>query len=108
MTDPNTRLSDLFTACWKDESMKRRLMAEPKAVLAEFGLPVPEALDVKVVENDENTVHITMPASPVQGAQLSDEELAEAAGGCVCGSFPTVADPNCFPATTPKDEGGTC
>ena len=79
MTDPNTRLSDLFTACWKDESMKRRLMAEPKAVLAEFGLPVPEALDVKVVENDENTVHITMPASPVQGAQLSDEELAEAA-----------------------------
>ena len=108
MTEQKNALAQLFAACWKDEALKARFMADPKAVLAEYDMPVPDGIDVKVVENADDCVHITMPASPVQGVQLSDEELAEAAGGCVCGSFPTVADPDCFPATTPKDEGSTC
>jgi mersacidin/lichenicidin family type 2 lantibiotic len=39
-------------------------------------------MDVKVVENADNCVHITMPARPAGSMELSDEELSNAAGGC--------------------------
>ena len=39
-------------------------------------------MDVKVVENADNCVHITMPAPPSGSVELSDEELSNAAGGC--------------------------
>ena len=49
--------------------------------LAEYDMPVPDGMDVKVVENADNCVHITMPAPPSGHGELSDEELSNAAGG---------------------------
>jgi len=56
-------------------------MADPKAVLAEYDMPVPDGMNVKVVENADDCVHITMPAPPSDHMELSDEELSNAAGG---------------------------
>ena len=57
-------------------------MSDPKSVLAEYGMDVPDGMDVKVVENADNCVHITMPmATPAVHHDLSDEELSAAAGG---------------------------
>ena len=81
MTEQNNKLSSLFSACWKDEALRARFMSEPKAVLAEYGMDVPDGMDVNVVENSANTVHITMPAPPAAHGELSDEELSHAAGG---------------------------
>ena len=64
-----------------DDTVKQRFMADPKAVLAEHGMPVPDDIDVNVVENTDSTVHITMPKLPSGGMDLSDEELSDAAGG---------------------------
>jgi hypothetical protein len=47
-------------------------------------MDVPDGMDVKVVENADNCVHITMPAPPDGHLQLSDEELSNAAGGSNC------------------------
>ena len=80
MTEQRNALAELFAACWKDEALKARFMSDPKAVLAERGIDVPDNIDVNVVENSDNTVHITMPAAPASD-ELSDEELAGAAGG---------------------------
>ena len=33
MTEQRNQLADLFAACWKDEALKQRFMADPKAVL---------------------------------------------------------------------------
>ena len=82
MTEKKNQLASLFAACWKDEALKARFMSDPKAVLAEHGLNVPDGMDVKVVENADNCVHITMPAPPSGSMELSDEELSNAAGGC--------------------------
>ena len=87
MTEQKNQLASLFAACWKDEALKARFMSDPKAVLAEYDMDVPEGMDVKVVENADNTVHITMPAAPAGYAEISDEELADAAGGCGCTSL---------------------
>ena len=81
MTEQRNQLTELFAACWKDEALKARFMADPKAVLAEYDMDVPDDMDVKVVENADNTVHITMPAAPDGHQDLSDEELSDAAGG---------------------------
>ena len=84
MTEQRNQLAELFAACWKDESLKARFMSEPKAVLAEHGMDVPAGMDVNVVENADNTVHITMPMPPEGHHDLSDEELTAAAGGTYC------------------------
>ena len=81
MTEQKNALAQLFAKCWKDEALKARFMADPKAVLAEYDMPVPENLDVKVVENADDCVHITLPAPPDGHGDLSDEELSNAAGG---------------------------
>ena len=81
MTEQRNQLAELFAACWKDEALKQRFMNDPKAVLAEYGMVVPDGMAVNVVENTDNTVHITMPAPPSGSMDLSDEELSNAAGG---------------------------
>ena len=86
MTEERNALTDLFAACWKDDALKARFMADPKAVLAERGIDMPDGMDVTVVENTDNTVHITLPMAPDGHADLSDEELSNAAGGDGLGS----------------------
>ena len=86
MTEQRNALAELFAACWKDDALKARFLADPKAVLAEHGLEAPAHMDVKVVENSDDTVHITLPQAP-QGDDLSDDELPAAAGG-PSGAYP--------------------
>ena len=88
MTEQRTQLADLFAACWKDEALKVRFMADPKAVLAEHGMPVPDGMDVNVVENADQCVHITLPMPPADHQDLSDEELRNVAGGCAVNKGP--------------------
>ena len=81
MTDERNALTDLFTACWKDDALKARFKADPKAVMTERGITVPDDMNVNVVENNDNTTYITLPMAPDRHAELSDEELGKAAGG---------------------------
>ena len=71
----------MFVACWKGEGLKARFMADPKAVLKEHGLDDPDDIDVKVVENADDCVHITLPVPPAGVDGLSNDELDKAAGG---------------------------
>ena len=96
MTEQRNALAKVFAACWKDEALKARFMADPKAVLTEYGMDVPDGIDVNVVENSDNTVHITMPKAPGGAAELSDEELVNVAGGCRC-SLPRLVRFNLSP-----------
>ena len=91
MTEPKDQLAQMFAACWKDEALKARFVNDPKTVLAEYGLEIPDGIDVKVVENTEECVYITLPARHDSADTLSDEELLDVAGGgcqhnsvCVC------------------------
>ena len=79
MTEQKNILAQLFAACWKDEALKARLMADPKAVLKDHGLNVPDGIDVKALQDDDCTLHIVLPVKPSD--DLSDEALEAAAGG---------------------------
>ena len=81
MTKQKNALAQLFAKCWKDEALKARFMSDPKALLKEHGLDVPDNLGVKVLENADDCVHITLPAPPAGHMDLSDDELSNAAAG---------------------------
>jgi hypothetical protein len=57
MTEQKNQIASLFDTCWKDEALKARFMADPKAVLAERDRPVPDGMDIKIQlwENGEET-----------------------------------------------------
>ena len=79
MTEQRNQLADFFAACWKDEALKQRFMSDPRGVLADHGIDLPGGMNVIVVENTDDTVHITLPMKP--SGELSDDELSHAAGG---------------------------
>ena len=81
MTELKNKMDELFAACWRDEGLKARLLSDPRSVLAEHGMPVPDDVKVNVVENGDDRVHITIPAAPAGHHHLSDEALSQVAGG---------------------------
>ena len=97
MPEERNQLGELFAACWKDEALKARFMSDPKAVLAEYSMDVPDGMDFNVVENSDNCMHITLPAAPEGQQNLSDEELSAAAGGVgSCGLiWDVLTNPSC-------------
>ena len=62
---------------------RQQLLADPKSVIQqEFGVTIPDNINVVVHESDMQTVHLALPPNPVM-----DEEQLEAisAGLCCCG-----------------------
>src|SRR3954464_5892590 len=75
----------IVAEAWQDEAFKKRLIADPSAVLKEIGINVPAGVQLRVVENTDGLVPFTFPAKPRQG-ELSNAELAGvAAGGLASG-----------------------
>jgi len=70
----------------QDESFRRRLLDDPKAVVEqELGRRLPESIEVKVVQESAQTIYLVLPsASPLvggEGGELPDEALESVAGG---------------------------
>ncbi len=93
MADEN-RFGEIISKCWGDAEFKKRFIADPKKILAEFGMEVPEGLNVKVVENTEDTMYLTLPpAPPKPKGELSDNQLDAVSGGAgnvAVGTSPTL------------------
>ena len=68
---------------WSDDTFKQRLLSDPKAALAEAGLPIPPNVQVQVHEATPSHLHLMLPPPPQgrSGAKLSEAELDQVAGG---------------------------
>jgi hypothetical protein len=74
--------SQIVARAWADEAFKRRLLADPAAVLKEHGVELPTGIQVKVVVNTDRVVYLTLPLRPTDLERgLSAEELAQVVGG---------------------------
>ena len=80
----------------QDESLRQRLLADPKAAVEEeLGTRLPEEVQVIAVEETADTIYLVLPSSsPLGEGELSDQDLEAIAGGgatvwgatCSCGS----------------------
>ncbi len=87
--------SQVVARAWSDEDFKQRLLLNPRAVLAEHGLEMPEDMEVQVMEDGPKVRHLILPPSPA--GELADEDLVGSAAmdayciacggceGCGCG-----------------------
>ncbi len=82
------RYLQLAARAWADPAFKARLLAEPKAALAEQGIAYPPGVEVEVHENTPAMVHLMLPPKPSD--ELSDEQLDAVAGGDCLGTFATL------------------
>ena len=70
------QFGQVVARAWDDEAFKGRLLAEPKAVLAQEGVPFPPEVEVRIHENTPTAVHLALPPRPIAGS--SDAQADEA------------------------------
>jgi hypothetical protein len=65
----------------RDESFRQHLLEDPKAAISEeLGVEIPDALKMRVIEEEPSEVVLVLPAA-TRARELSDEQLAGVAGG---------------------------
>lgn len=62
---------------YKDFAYRSRAVIEPRAVLSEFGLDVPESVEVRVWDSTAELRYIVLPQRPEGADGLDEESLAE-------------------------------
>jgi hypothetical protein len=72
------KISQLIAKCWADEGFKHKILTDPAAALKAEGMELPAGQSIVAHENTEKVFHLVIPAKPTE---LSDEDLAHAAGG---------------------------
>ncbi|MFI6489398.1 nitrile hydratase subunit alpha [Streptomyces sp. NPDC050564] len=61
---------------YKSESYRSRVVREPRAVLAEFGLVLPDGTEISVWDSSAETRYMVLPRRPAGTESLPEEELA--------------------------------
>ena len=61
---------------YKSEAYRSRVVREPRAVLAEFGLELPPATEITVWDSSAETRYMVLPRRPEDTEDLGEERLA--------------------------------
>ena len=69
----------VIAKAWREPAFKAKLIADPRAILAEAGVAIPAGVTVKVLEDTATHLNFVLPPKPT--GQLSDEALDAVAAG---------------------------
>jgi hypothetical protein len=61
---------------YKEPAYRSRVVREPRAVLGEFGLFLPEGVDLRVWDSSAEVRYLVLPQRPAGSGGLSESELA--------------------------------
>lgn len=72
----------LLAKAGEDADFRSQLVSDPKATInQEFGIEIPDNVQIEVHESDMRTIHLALPPGP----DLNEEQLeAISAGLCCC------------------------
>jgi len=62
MSNEQSAVAEVVSRAWHDTAYRERLIADPKATLADAGLNVADAVSVTVVEDTDELRHLAVPA----------------------------------------------
>jgi nitrile hydratase len=62
---------------YKSTAYRSRIVAEPRAVLSEFGMEVPEDVEVRVWDSSSEVRYLVLPERPANTEDMSEAALAE-------------------------------
>jgi Nitrile hydratase, alpha chain len=66
----------------EDEDFRQRLLEDPKAAVEEeLGSRLPDAVQVRAVEESADTIYLVLPSASALGEELSDWDLEKVTGG---------------------------
>lgn len=72
----------IVSRAWKDDDFRKEFVADPKGTLEKYSeQKMPDNVKIIVHEEDDTTMHLTIPQKPANLGELSDEDLAKVAGG---------------------------
>ncbi len=97
MYDQIPRCRQLIAKCWAGDDFKRRLLGDTAGTLKAEGIEVPEGFTIDVVENTTHTFTLVIPE---RQTELSDDDLADIAGGGIITPqpcYPGSPNPLCPP-----------
>jgi Nitrile hydratase, alpha chain len=75
------RWSRVVKEAWANDAFKQRLLTDPAAVLDGYGLKAPPGLDIRVVENTDGVVYLTLPPTAAASRELTLDQLDQIVGG---------------------------
>jgi nitrile hydratase subunit alpha len=61
---------------YKSPAYRSRIVREPRAVLSEFGLDVPEGTEIRIWDSSSDMRYMVLPERPQGTDELSEDELA--------------------------------
>jgi nitrile hydratase len=61
---------------YKSLAYRSRIVREPRAVLREFGLELPESVEIRVWDSSAEIRYMVLPERPAAVAEMSETELA--------------------------------
>ena len=77
--------ADIISRALEDDDFRKRLLDDPKKLIEqESGKPLPEALKIRVIEEEMNSLTLVLPRAPKaagEEGELSEEALEKVAGG---------------------------
>lgn len=62
---------------YKDPAYRSRIVREPRTVLAEMGLSLPDAVEIRIWDSSAEVRYMVLPQRPADTEGLSEAELAE-------------------------------
>jgi hypothetical protein len=66
----------------KNPKYLQQLKADPRSLMEkQLGTDIPKSVNIKVLEEANDTYYIVLPAMAKEGAELSDADLEKVAGG---------------------------
>lgn len=80
MNNQSNAYSKIVSKAWSDPEFKARLLAAPRAALAESGVQVPDGVRINVLEDSGDVINMVLPTSPA-GEVVSEQDLEQVAGG---------------------------
>ena len=63
-------------AWYKDPAYRARIVREPRTLLAELGLELDDAVEIKVWDSSSEVRYLVLPERPAGTEDLSEDELA--------------------------------